>query len=416
MPDSRGSCCECHPHSWMPGPSVWPGDMGNTGGMQLWEAGMPWREVSIMDQRIEFVALARAAGVSRRELCRRFGISAKTGYKWLRRAGQGEDWSADRSRRPHGSPRRSDAELEAAVLRVRDRHPAWGGRKIRRCLEVDGLTPPAASTVHAILVRHGRVSPPMREEAGRRFEHPAPNLLWQMDFKGRFAMRDQGWCHPLTMIDDHSRYALCLEACGNEQGPTARGHIERTFRCYGLPDAILVDNGGPWGDPTQGWTRLGVWLLKLGVDVLHSRPYHPQTRGKNERFHRTLKAEVLAMGMFRGLAAVQAAFDRWRPIYNHQRPHQALGFEVQASRYRPSPRSMPSRLPEPEYQAGDVLRTVGTTKGYISFHGQLRRVPDAFQGERVAVRPLASDGHYGVFFGARQIAGFDLRDPEQGGR
>ena len=193
-----------------------------------------------------------------------------------------------------------------------------------------------------------------------------------------------------------------------------RDHLEQTFRRYGLPDAILVDNGSPWGDgPAQGWTKLGVWLLKLGVEILHSRPYHPQTRGKNERFHRTLKAEVLAMEILRSFAEVQAAFDRWRSIYNHKRPHQALGLEVPASRYRPSPRSMPSKLPEPEYQTGDVLRTVGATKGYISFRGQSRRVPDAFQGERVAVRPLESDGHYGIFFGARQIASFDLRDAAQ---
>jgi transposase InsO family protein len=379
------------------------------------EAGMPWEEVSIMDQRVEFVALVRAAGSNRRELCRRFGISAKTGYKWLDRAVEGRDeWSTDRSRRPHASPRRSEATLEAAVLRVRDCHPAWGARKIRRCLEDDGVVAPAASTVHAILVRHGRVSPPVRAAAHCRFEHPAPNLLWQMDFKGRFALPDQRWCHPLTMVDDHSRYALCLQACRNEQGTTVRDHLERTFRRYGLPDAILVDNGSPWGDgPAQGWTKLGVWLLKLGVEILHSRPYHPQTRGKNERFHRTLKAEVLAMEILRSFAEVQAAFDRWRSIYNHKRPHQALGLDVPASRYRPSPRSMPSKLPEPEYQAGDVLRTVGTTKGYVSFGGQPRRVPDAFHGERVAVRPLESDGHYGVFFGARQIASFDLRDTAQ---
>lgn len=368
-----------------------------------------------MDQRVEFVALMRAAGANRSELCRRFGVSSKTGYKWLGRAAQGsEDWSADRSRRPHESPRRSEAALAAAVLRMRDRHPIWGARKIRRRLEDDGLMMPAASTVHAILVRHGRIIPPVRAAAHCRFEHPAPNLLWQMDFKGRFALPDRRWCHPLTMVDDHSRYALCLQACSNEQGTTVRDHLEQTFRRYGLPDAILVDNGSPWGDgPAQGWTKLGVWLLKLGVEILHSRPYHPQTRGKNERFHRTLKAEVLAMEILRSFAEVQAAFDRWRSIYNHKRPHQALGLEVPASRYRPSPRSMPSKLPEPEYQTGDVLRTVGATKGYISFRGQSRRVPDAFQGERVAVRPLESDGHYGIFFGARQIASFDLRDAAQ---
>lgn len=376
---------------------------------------MPWREVSVMDQRVEFVALAEQAGTNRRALCRRFGISSKTGYKWLARANdKSVEWSADRSRRPQESPTRTSAELEEAVLRVRDEHPAWGARKIRRCLERDALEPPAASTVHSILVRHGRITPPLRSSAHIRFEYPAPNLVWQMDFKGRFPLRDRRWCHPLTIVDDHSRYALCLQACANEQGMTVQGQLERTFHHYGLPEAFLVDNGTPWGNgPDIGWTKLGVWLLKLGVDVLHSRPYHPQTRGKNERFHRTLKAEVLAMNTFRSFAEIQIAFDRWRHVYNHERPHQALGQEVPASRYRPSFRSMPQKPYDPEYNIGDILRTVGTTKPFVSFKGKLWLVPRAFQGERVALRPLSRDGLYGIFFGARQIASFDLRDGSQ---
>lgn len=376
---------------------------------------MPWREVSVMDQRLELVGLARQAGVNRRELFRRLGISAKTGYKWLGRADGTSDWATDRSRRPHRIPGQTEASVESAVLKVRDRHPAWGARKIVRCLEREGNEVPAASTVHAILVRHGRVLPPVRSAAHCRFEHPAPNLVWQMDFKGRFPLRDRRWCHPLTVVDDHSRYALCLRACRNEQSDTVRGHLEQTFRRYGLPEAFLVDNGSPWGDgPGQGWTRLGVWLLKLGIDVIHSRPYHPQTRGKNERFHRTLKAEVLAMQRFDGFGGVQNAFDRWRVVYNHERPHQALGQDVPASRYRPSRRSLPAKLPEPEYQPGDIVRTVGTTKAYISFKGKLWPVGQAFFGERVALRPLDVDGRYGIFFGSRQIASFDLRHAPSG--
>ena len=156
--------------------------------------------------------------------------------------------------------------------------------------------------------------------------------------------------------------------------------------------------------------KLGVWLLKLGVDVIHSRPYHPQTRGKNERFHRSLKAEVLAMQTFHSFGDIQTAFDRWRHLYNHDRPHQALGFDVPASRYRPSPRSMPDTPAEPEYDTTDIVRRVGTTKAYVSFNGKLWPVPQAFCGERVALRPVTVDGQYGIFFGARQIASFDLRD------
>lgn len=255
---------------------------------------MPWREVSVMEQRREFVGLAMQEGANRRELCRRFGISPETGYKWLGRWNAGDQALADRSRRPHVSPLRSAAEIEALTLALRDAHPMWGARKLVRCLERDGHAAPAVSTVHAILVRHGRVPPPAGTpgQPYRRFEKEAPNLLWQMDFKGRMPLVDGTVCHPLTAIDDHSRYALCLSACLDERSSTVQERLEATFRRYGLPDAIFVDNGSPWGDPAgERWTRLGVWLLKLGVAVLHSRPYHPQSRGKNERFHRTMKAE-----------------------------------------------------------------------------------------------------------------------------
>jgi transposase InsO family protein len=368
---------------------------------------MPWREVSVMDERGEFIVLAMAEGANRSELCRRFGISRQTGYKWLNRRAAGDAELADRSRRPHTSPGRSSAADEARVVAMRDAHPAWGARKIVRCLERDEQAAPAGSTVHAILRRHGRVAAACGSSGKpwQRFERPAPNLLWQMDFKGRVALSTGAACHPLTIVDDHSRYAVCLRACGNEQGETVRSTLQATFHRYGLPEAMLVDNGSPWGDgPGQSWTRLGVWLLKLGVDVLHSRPYHPQTRGKNERFHRTLKAEVFALRRFCALDEVQRAFDHWRPIYNSERPHQALDQEVPASRYVASPRSMPERLPRIEYDDGEEVRTVGTTKAYVSFKGQMWKVPQAFCGERVAIRRRGADGHYGVFFGSREIA------------
>jgi transposase InsO family protein len=377
---------------------------------------MPWKEMSAMDHRLEFVALAEQEGVNRRELCRRFGISPQTGYKWLRRSACGAtDWAAELSRRPHGSPGRVESALETAVLQVRDAHPAWGARKILHVLAREGEAMPAASTVHAILARHGRITPPGHPPAKGRFELPAPNLIWQMDFKGRFVLHDgRQWCHPLTVVDDHSRFALCLQACGNEQGVTVQQALRRVFHRYGLPDAFLVDNGSPWGNgPQRGWTWLGVWLLKLGVDVIRCRPYHPQTRGKNERFHRSLKAEVLNLESFRSLDETQAAFDRWRQIYNFERPHQGLDFKVPASRYHPSPRAMPDRLPKVDYADSDIVRTVDSTKACISFKGRRWQVPKAFLRERVALRPLNKDGCFGVYFATRKIATIDLQKPSQ---
>lgn len=373
---------------------------------------MPWCEVSVMDQRREFVRLALQEGANRRELCRRFGISAEVGYKWLARHASGDAELVDRSRRPHVSPRRSPVEVEAQILAVRDAHPAWGARKIVHCLSRDGLTPPATSTVHAILQRHGRVAAPPTGPTRplMRFEKDAPNALWQMDFKGHIPLADGTPCHPLTMIDDHSRYALRLTACSNQQRMTVQQQLTQTFYRYGLPDALFVDNGPPWGDGSQSrWTGLRVWLLKLGIDVIYARPMHPQSRGKNERFHRTLKAEVLAMRRFKGFTDVQRAFDLWRTVYNLERPHEALGMAVPASRYRPSPRAMPERLEDITYAPGDIVRTVSTQLGAsISFKGRSWRVPRAFRGEYLAIRPSATDGQYGVFFGSWQVATIDL--------
>lgn len=377
---------------------------------------MPWQEVSAMQQRREFVELASQEGANRRELCRRFGIHPDTGYKWLGRWTSGEELT-DRSRRPRSSPGRTEVSIEERILTVRDAHPAWGARKIARCLERDGVACPAHATVHAILQRHGRITaPPGGGAAYLRFEMPEPNQLWQMDFKGHMPLSGGGRCHPLTVVDDHSRYNLCLAACADEQRGTVQNRLERTFRRFGLPDAFFVDNGKPWGDSSgQHWTMLAVWLLKLGVRVLHSRPYHPQSRGKNERFHRTLKAEVFALQRFRDLAEVQRALDAWQTVYNFERPHQALGQEVPASRFRPSSRAMPDRLPEVEYDEHEIVRTVPATKGYIRFKGRLWRVPEAFGGERVALRPLDTDGRYGVFFAAHQIATIDLTNNESVG-
>ena len=376
---------------------------------------MPFREVSAMDERREFVRLAMHEGANRRELCRRFGISQDTGYKWLRRWQEGGDAAlADLSRRPQTSPCRTDGEIEQAVLALRDAHPAWGARKIAACLKRERSDVPAPSTVHAILLRHGRIGPPeTTARPFRRFACALPNQLWQMDFKGYVMIGSGIVCHPLTVVDDHSRYSLCISACTDQQGLTVQQRLTRTFRRYGLPDAFYVDNGTPWGDAGGApWTKFGVWLLKLGIGVIHSRPYHPQGRGKNERFHRTLKAEVFAVRHYRDIAELQRAFDAFRIVYNQQRPHQSLDMDVPASRYRPSTRAMPSRLPIVHYDSGEIVRRVPTTKDYISFQNRPWKVPQAFRGELLAIRPLQVDGQYGIFFGSWPITKIDLTNPK----
>ncbi|MEK7814302.1 MAG: integrase core domain-containing protein, partial [Chloroflexota bacterium] len=242
-----------------------------------------------------------------------------------------------------------------------------------------------------------------------RFERPAPNDLWQMDFKGQFPLA-QGWCYPLTVLDDHSRFAVGLQACGDQRWPTVQQQLTGVFRRYGLPQEMLMDNGAPWGaDWDHPYTPLTVWLLRLGIGVSHSRPYHPQTQGKEERFHRTLKAEVLQGRSFADLAGCQEAFDPWRAVYNLERPHAALGLATPASRYQVSPRPFPEELPAIEYGPQDQVRRV-QAHGEISFHSRSFRVSKAFRGYPVALRATSRDGLWEVFFLSHRIAQLDLRD------
>jgi transposase InsO family protein len=365
----------------------------------------------VAEQRLEFVMLASLAGANISALCARFGISRQTGHLWLRRSREGERTFEDRSRRPRHSPRRLADELEDRILAVRDTHPAWGARKIAAVLRRQGIEPPAASTVHAVLSRHRRIAMDSPGRAYGRFEREAPNALWQMDFKGRVRLRGGAWLHPLTVIDDHSRYAVGLAACANQQTATVQARLETTFRHHGLPAAIYVDNGSPWGGGQPGqWTPLRLWLLKLGIETIHSKPYQPQGRGKNERFHRSLAAEVLSLTPLHDFDDAQAAFDRWRHVYNRERPHQALDFATPAERYRPSPRTFPERLPAPQYAPGEIVRRVGTTKAYVSFQNRLWKVPEAFFGETLAIRPRVPDGRFAICFGAYEIASIDLNN------
>jgi len=374
---------------------------------------MPWRQVSIMSQRLEFVTLAVGEGANVRRLCRRFGISPKTGYKWLHRFREGGvEALEDCSRRPHSSPRRTPHSIEQAILAMRDRHSVWGARKIRARLEAKGMGGlPTVSTITAILRRNGRVDPEEsdKHQPWQRFEAQEPNCLWQMDFKGHFSV-SQIRCHPLTVLDDHSRYLVGLYACADERWRTVQAHLTSVFRRYGLPERMLVDNGSPWGsDEVYQHTPLTVWLMQLGVEVSHSRPYHPQTLGKCERLHRTLKAEVIGSRPFFSLEHCQEHFDLWRHVYNFERPHEALSMAVPASRYRESRREFPNSLPPVEYSPGDEVRKV-QVKGVISFHNREFKVGGAFRGHQVALRPSTTDGVFEVFFSHHKVAQVDLND------
>ena len=378
---------------------------------------MPWKECDSMSLRYEFVRLAAAEGANISRLCQRFGISRKTGYKWLTRyRASGLDGLSDRSRRPVTSPSQTPASMESEILALQSRYQGWGGRKIRRRMQdLKVVAVPAASTITEILRRHGRITEAASESRKRnwqRFERPCPNDLWQMDFKGQFRMATQACSYPLTVLDDHSRFNVVLRHCSGPKRSEVQDALVSAFRKYGLPAAILSDNGVPWCAASAGsLTRLGLWLVRLGVEVIHGRVRHPQTQGKNERFNRTLKAEVLSGRQFRDGVHVQSEFDRWRVVYNFERPHEALDMATPSTRYQPSSRLYPETLPPVEYEPNSILRKV--SNGVISYTGRAIWVGKTLNGERVAIRPGEGET-ISIAYGSFVIGAADLGEIERG--
>jgi len=369
-----------------------------------------------MSQRLEFVLLARQRGVNFRELCRRFRISAKTGYKWRHRYTPGEVATlSDRSRRPKCSPEQYGGAIVSELVALYQQW-GWGGRKLRRrLLDLGRAEVPAASTCTAILRRAGVYAERETVAPGpwQRFVRDQPNELWQMDGKGDFATQAGTRCYPLTVLDDHSRFNLVLEAAANQAGPTVQRALSSAFATYGMPEAILCDNGPPWGsaEPVCPYTTFTVWLLQLGVRVLHGRPYHPQTQGKEERFHRTLGRELVSRHTWRDLTHCAQEFPGYRQRYNCERPHDSLNGDTPVRHYRPSPRSFPGVLPSLEYATGTTVRTV-RSYGTLTFGNQTWYIGRAFAGLAVGLRPSPqADGKWEVWFAHHLLGHFDLSQP-----
>jgi transposase InsO family protein len=379
------------------------------------EGVVPWSVESVEARRLEFCRLVvPGSGVSFSELCRRFGVSRKTGYKWLNlyRVG-GSGALVDRSRVPVSSPLKTSSVMEDEVCDLREEHPAWGGRKInRRVLDLGHVGVPAASTITGILRRRGLMAIAEPQAGGfKSFQADACNDLWQMDFKG-WLTTGTGRCDPFDVIDDHSRFYLVLRSDVVQQRHSVMAALSDVFCTFGMPRRILCDNGPPWGNTQPGfrWTRLSVWLLDLGVRVSHSRPRHPQTLGKDERFHRTMDLEVIGTRpVWDSHQQLQTAFDRWRRVYNHERPHDSLNGDVPATRYQPSARSMPPRIAPVVYPDGYQVRVVRKT-AEISFQGHLVKVGKAFRGRRVAMVATTQDGTYTVNYRHQPIRSIDMTE------
>lgn len=373
---------------------------------------MPWKVQTNMSQRKAFIQRALEVDVNFSQLCREFGISRKTGYKWLERYQQdGLAGLQERSRRPQHSPKQTSAEMEAQIIAARQQHPAWGARKLKALLSQETQSSvPAASTITAILRRQGLLDPDesAKHRPYQRFEREVANDLWQMDFKGEFKLENAQYCYPLSILDDYSRFALGLFAAPDISGTTIKPYLMQVFRDYGLPSAFLMDNGSPWGNAHSQHTYFSVWLMRLGIQVLHGRAYHPQTQGKIERFHRSLKSELLEQSSFKDFYDCQIRLEQWRKLYNHHRPHEALAMAVPQSRYQPSSRAYPEILPEVVYPEGSLLRKVNT-QGRVSFRGHACPVGSAFHQLTVAIvaHPY-QDGLFDVFFFRTRIARLDF--------
>jgi len=370
---------------------------------------MPWIETSPMDERRRFIADHQLQVFTMTELCARFGISRKTGYKWLGRyETAGPPGLRDVPRRPHACPHETPELLVGALLELRRQHPTWGAKKLLAVLarRRPGLDWPSRSTVCDILGRHGMI--PKRRRR-RRPGHPGrpetpmtePNGIWTADFKGQFRMRDGRYCYPLTVVDGFSRYLLGCQGLHTPSHEPARAVFLRLFREYGLPRIIRTDNGVPFATTALGrLSRLSVWWIRLGIYPELIEPAHPEQNGRHERMHRTLKAEATRPPRA-NLAAQQRRFNAFTTEYNEQRPHEAIGQRAPAALYRRSPRRVLDRLQPIEYPAHYEARLVSRNGG-IRWNSHWVNVSHVLSGEHVGLEPI-DDGLWDVYFGPLRL-------------
>lgn len=371
---------------------------------------MPWRSESVMEQRVKFVIEAQRKEKTHAALCREYGVSRPTGYLWLNRYKQASSLNGlqERSRRPHHSPGRTDRAIEELVLELRDK-TGWGAPKLQFVLANKG-TVMARATVHRILVREGRVGDERKslKKATKRFARKQCNELAQMDFKGEYQLRGRQKCYPLSLLDDCSRYLHGLWPLPSTAGEGVYRSLLGHFKEVGVPQAMLMDHGTPWFSTQnqQGLTWVAVWLIKQGVVLKYSGVGHPQTQGKVERFHRTLKSRTKQRGVPATMSEWSCWAEEFRREYNHERPHESLNMKTPAEVYRSENlRPYQEHPHEWEYHSGNVKKLDGY--GMLYFRGGAYFVCEALAHERVRIDQL--DDKLVVTFRHLTIREIDLR-------
>lgn len=377
---------------------------------------MPWLETAPMEERERFVRDHREGFYAMVELCARYGVSRKTGYKWLARFEDGGRQALrDQSRAPHRCPHRIADDVARLICDARRQHPSWGPEKL-----LDWLAPrhpvvtlPAISTAGDLLARRGLVKKRRRR---RQHRHPgvvpptttAPNDLWTADFKGHFRTRDSIYCYPLTIADQHTRYLLACHGLLSTKGHGVRPVFDRLFREYGLPRAIRTDNGVPFATTgIHGLSQLNVWWLRLGIQHQRILPAHPQQNGAHERMHKTLKGEAIRPPRST-LGTQQRAFTAFRRLYNDERPHQALQGRPPAALYRPSPRVYTGTPPPVAYPGHFIVKRV-TNAGTIRLKKRLLFIANALKQHLVGLEEIA-DGVWSIHFCHVLLGRVDERD------
>ncbi len=367
---------------------------------------MPWKDKTVEELRKEFVEASKSCS-NFSSLCREFGITRATGYKWVNRY-ENQEGLTDRSRRPHTTANKTSEEIEIRIVEARGAHPGWGAKKIKRALENKGTSMPCVKTVNNILNRYNCISKEesLKHKPFTRFEKKQCNEMWQTDFKGEFKMQDGNYCFPLDIFDDHSRFVIKIKpsiSTSNLVLPTFR----EAFYEFGMPNSILSDNGAQFAGFRQGYTQFEKWLMNHDVLPIHGRIKHPQTQGKIERFHRAMNQELLKYYTPTDIEDAERVLNDWRDSYNNERPHEALGMRCPSEIYTPSNRTYCDKVEKYEYSGKYHVIKVNNW-GYVRFDRWQIYLSETMIDERIEFRPNSEGDTFIACFRNFAIGEFDV--------